>query len=175
MTELRWEVGEPPESFVDFCAGALPEVYGYLLARSGDPATAEDLTSATFEAAVSAVRRATVTDLSTGWLIVVARRRLIDHWRREERDARRLETFACDDVQTALDDWSDAVDPGVGMLALMRLGPHHRAALTLRYVDGLSVADVARELARGHDATEALLQRARRAFRRAYEEVRTHA
>jgi RNA polymerase sigma-70 factor (ECF subfamily) len=175
MTATRWEVGEPPEAFVDFCAGALPEVYGYLLARCRDRATAEDLTSATFEAAVSAVRRATVTDLSTGWLIVVARRRLIDHWRREERDARRLETFACDDVQTALDDWSDAVDPGVGMLALMRLGPHHRAALTLRYVDGLSVADVARELARGHDATEALLQRARRAFRRAYEEVRTHA
>ena len=64
MTALRWEVGEPPESFVDFCAGALPEVYGYLLARSGDPATAEDLTSATFEAAVSAVRRATVTGFS---------------------------------------------------------------------------------------------------------------
>jgi len=175
MTALRWEVGEPPESFVDFCAGALPEVYGYLLARSGDPATAEDLTSATFEAAVSAVRRATVTDLSTGWLIVVARRRLIDHWRREERDARRLEVFACREIDAAADERDDAIEPSIGMLALARLGPHHRAALTLRYVDGLSVAEVARELARGHDATEALLQRARRAFRLAYEEVRTHA
>jgi len=175
MTALRWEVGEPPESFVDFCAGALPEVYGYLLARSGDPATAEDLTSATFEAAVSAVRRATVTDLSTGWLIVVARRRLIDHWRREERDARRLEVFACREIDAAADEPDDAIEPSIGMLALARLGPHHRAALTLRYVDGLSVAEVARELARGHDATEALLQRARRAFRLAYEEVRTHA
>jgi RNA polymerase sigma-70 factor, ECF subfamily len=175
MTALRWEVGEPPEAFVAFCAAALPEVYGYLLARCGDRSTAEDLTSATFEAAVSAVRRATATNLSTGWLIVVARRRLIDHWRREERDAKRLEAFACGEVDLATDDWDDAIDPPVGMLALMRLGPHHRAALTLRYVDGLSVAEVARELARGHDATEALLQRARRAFRRAYEEVRTHA
>ena len=175
MTALRWEVGEPPEAFVDFCAGSLPEVYGYLLARCGDRATAEDLTSATFEAALSAVRRATVTDLSTGWLIVVARRRLIDHWRREERDARRLGALTCDEIDAGSDDWDDTIDPPVGMLALARLGPHHRAALTLRYVDGLSVAEVARELARGHDATEALLQRSRRAFRRAYEEVRTHA
>ena len=175
MTALRWEVGEPPEAFVDFCAGALPEVYGYLFARCGNRATAEDLTSATFEAAVSAVRRATVSTLSIGWLIVVARRRLIDHWRREERDARRLELFVCDEVDFAPEAWDDTIDPPVGMLALTRLGSHHRAALTLRYVDGLSVADVARELARGHDATEALLQRARRAFRAAYEEVRTHA
>src|SRR5215470_5471915 len=110
MTALRWEVGEPPEAFVDFCAGALPEVYGYLVARCGDRATAEDLTSATFEAAVSAVRRATVTDLSTGWLIVVARRRLIDHWRREERDAKRLEAFACDEIDTPGDGWNDTID-----------------------------------------------------------------
>jgi len=175
MTESRWQVGDPPEAFVDFCACALPEVYGYLVARCGDRATAEDLTSATFEAALSAVRRATVTDLSTGWLIVVARRRLIDHWRREERDARRLEAFGCDEIDAGCDDWDDTIEPPVGMIALARLGPHHRAALTLRYVDGLSVTEVARELARGHDATEALLQRARRAFRRAYEEVRTHA
>lgn len=33
---------------------ALPQVYGYLLARCGDRALAEDLTSETFLAAVSA-------------------------------------------------------------------------------------------------------------------------
>jgi RNA polymerase sigma-70 factor (ECF subfamily) len=44
----------------------------------------------------------------------------------------------------------------------------HRAALTLRYVDGLSVAEVARALGRTVHATEALLVRARAAFRRTY-------
>jgi RNA polymerase sigma-70 factor (ECF subfamily) len=51
---------------------------------------------------------------------------------------------------------------------LATLGPHHRAALTLRYLDGLPVAEVARLLDRTVHATEALLVRARSAFRRSY-------
>ena len=43
------------------------------------------------------------------------------------------------------------------------------SALTLRYLDGLSVPEVADELDRTVHATEALLVRARAAFRRAYE------
>ena len=52
---------------------------------------------------------------------------------------------------------------------LDRLGAHHRAALTLRYLDGLPVPEVARHLDRTLHATEALLVRARAAFRRIYE------
>jgi RNA polymerase sigma-70 factor (ECF subfamily) len=51
---------------------------------------------------------------------------------------------------------------------LARLGPHHRAALTLRYLDGLPVDAVAAQLGRTVHATEALLVRARQAFRRIY-------
>jgi RNA polymerase sigma-70 factor, ECF subfamily len=47
------------------------------------------------------------------------------------------------------------------------LGPHHRAALTLRYLDGLPVAE---HLGRTLHAAEALLVRARAAFRAAYED-----
>ena len=55
---------------------------------------------------------------------------------------------------------------------LDRLGAHHRAALTLRYLDGLPVPEVARHLDRTVHATEALLVRARAAFRRIYGERR---
>jgi RNA polymerase sigma-70 factor (ECF subfamily) len=37
--------------------GALPHVYGYLLARCGSATVAEDLTAETFLAAVAATRR----------------------------------------------------------------------------------------------------------------------
>jgi hypothetical protein len=49
-----------------------------------------------------------------------------------------------------------------------RLTGTHRAALALRYLDGLPVAQVARALDRTVTATEALLVRARAAFRRSY-------
>ena len=52
--------------------------------------------------------------------------------------------------------------------ALRPVSPVITGPLTLRYVDGLSVADVAREIARGYEATEALLHRARNALRQAY-------
>ena len=38
-----------------------------------------------------------------------------------------------------------------------------------RYLDGLSIPEMARELGRSRHATEALVVRARAAFRRAYE------
>jgi RNA polymerase sigma-70 factor (ECF subfamily) len=47
-----------------------------------------------------------------------------------------------------------------------------RAALTLRYLDGLPVAEVATHLGRSLRATETLLVRARAALRRVYQEER---
>jgi RNA polymerase sigma-70 factor (ECF subfamily) len=52
---------------------------------------------------------------------------------------------------------------------LARLAPQHRAALTLRYLDGLGVPEAASVLERTVAATEALLVRARREFRHVYE------
>jgi RNA polymerase sigma-70 factor (ECF subfamily) len=105
---------------------------------------------------------------------VVARRRLVDHWRRQEREDRsyRLADVVAVDADP---EWDAELDVRAVLAALEHVGAHHRAALTLRYLDGLAVAQVACELGRGLHATEALLQRARRALRRAYEEVRADA
>lgn len=146
---------------------ALPEVYGYVLARCGSTAVAEDLTGETFMAAVRAVQEASVESITMSWLIVVARRRLVDHWRRLERDQRRLRLLR-NEAEETTDPWDELVDLAAVRSALERVGPHHRAALTLRYLDGLSVPEVARVLERGVHAMEALLGRARTALRRAY-------
>jgi RNA polymerase sigma-70 factor (ECF subfamily) len=66
--------------------------------------------------------------------------------------------------------WEDGLlDAVTARAVLERLGPQHRLALTLRYLDGLPVPEVARLLDRTLHATEALLVRARAAFRRAYD------
>jgi RNA polymerase sigma-70 factor (ECF subfamily) len=151
---------------------ALPQVYGYLARRVNDPAVAEDLTGETFLAAVRAVRDQKVPDLTVAWLVTVARNKLVDHWRRMAREERNLR-LASDPDSDVVDDGMDArFDRLRTREVLDELGAHHRAALTLRYLDGLSVPEVAEYLDRTVHATEALLVRARNAFRVRYDEGR---
>lgn len=160
---------DPGMGLLDLYDSALPQVYGYLVSRCGDRALAEDLTAESFVAAVAALRKPEAPELSTAWLIGVARHKLVDHWRRVEREQRGWRLVYDDDADTE-DPWDDVLDEVRSRHALALVGPHHRAALTLRYLDGLPVAEVAECLGRSVHATEALLVRARRAFRRAYTE-----
>ena len=151
---------------------AVGEVYGYLHTRCRNREIAEDVTAEVFMAAVEAVRRDAVAKLSTGWLIGIARHKLVDHWRRRERDSRRIRAVADDPIGRRDDDpWDVHLDVLAARDTLEQLADPHRAALTLRYLDGLPVPAVADVLGRTVDATEALLVRARRAFRALYEEV----
>src|SRR3954451_21585952 len=89
---------------------ALPEVYGYLVARCPSATLAEDLTAETFLAAVAAVKHDRVPRLTTAWLITVARNKLVDHWRRLAREERSLTLVHAEDP--AVDEWDDVLDPG---------------------------------------------------------------
>jgi RNA polymerase sigma-70 factor (ECF subfamily) len=145
---------------------AMSEVYRYLRRRCDSAAVAEDLTSETFLAAAHAVRRGTVSELTVAWLVRVARNKLVDHWRRSERERRRLELVEIDEET---DPWEARLDAVVARETLATLAPHHRGVLTLRYLDDLAVPQIAECLDRTVGATEVLLVRARRAFRAAYE------
>jgi RNA polymerase sigma-70 factor (ECF subfamily) len=148
---------------------ALPHVFGYLLPRCGSAALAEDLTSETFLAAVNASRQGKLTEVSTAWLVGVARHKLVDHWRRLEREQRGL--AAADAVSADVDDpWDDWLDTEAAYAALACLPGPQRAALTLRYLDGLAVGEIAELLGRTLHGTETLLARSRAALRRQYEE-----
>lgn len=148
---------------------ALPQVYGYLLPRCGSVVVAEDLTAETFMAAVAGVKRGQVREVTVGWLIGVARHKLVDHWRRMGREQRGLAAVG-GDPEDADDPWDEVLDEQAALSALARLSLPQRLALTLRYLDGLSVSEVAEHLGRSVHATETLLVRARVALRRVYEE-----
>jgi RNA polymerase sigma-70 factor (ECF subfamily) len=167
MTEPRARP-DPALGLLELYDDALPHVYGYLLARCGDPSLAEDLTAESFLAAVHAARKPGLAEPSVPWLIGVARHKLADHWRRTEREQRGLRLLGSEPAPVD-DPWETAIDRIRARETLGLLGPHHRAALTLRYLDGLPVPEVASHLDRTVHATEALLVRARAAFRRSYE------
>ena len=158
---------EARRRLVELYDDAVGEVYGYLARRCESPAVAEELTSETFLAAADAVVRRPPPDLTIAWLIGIARHKLADHWRRREREERLL--VAVEAQPDPPDEtWDIELDRIVAHGVLAELGPHHRGALTLRYVDGLPVREVAAHLGRTEKATEVLLVRARAAFRDRY-------
>ena len=161
-------VAPPPDpGLLSLYDRVLPEVYGYLLARCGSRAVAEDLSAETFLAAVRAEADGN-GPTTAAWLIGTARHKLVDHWRRREREERSLQRLDGGTPATE-DPWDARLDALRAQQVLEELSPAHRAALVLRYLDDLPVPQVAALMQRTVHATEALLVRARQAFRRAYE------
>lgn len=155
---------------------ALPQVYAYLRGRCGSDAVAEELTSATFVQAAltwTGDRQPGTAELTIGWLITVARNKLIDHWRHMAVVDRSLVLIEGGRIE-AVDPWHDVLDRERAAQVLHEIAPHYRGVLTLRYFDDLSVPECAEILDRSVHATESLLARARNAFRSAYEETGGH-
>jgi RNA polymerase sigma-70 factor (ECF subfamily) len=160
------EVADQGAALLAMYDRALPQVFGYLRSRAGNEAVAEDLTAETFLAAVQAIHRDAIPNLTVAWLIGVARHKLVDYWRRQAREQRSVRLLPEEDDDR--DEVAERFERTRAREVLDELGAHHRAALTLRYLDGLSVPEVAHHLDRTVHATEALLVRARNAFRVAY-------
>ncbi|HTH06295.1 MAG TPA: RNA polymerase sigma factor [Ilumatobacteraceae bacterium] len=154
------------EAAREFFTHAIPDVYGYLLHRLRDRVVAEDLTSETMVAAIRGLGSSPTELPSLAWLIGIARHKLLDHWRREARDQRHLEMISANTSRTTFVD--DVPDAGRAQDALALLSANYRAVLTLRYVDQLSVAEVATLMQRSFHATEKLLVRARAELRDRY-------
>jgi RNA polymerase sigma-70 factor (ECF subfamily) len=156
-----------PRALLALYDEALPAVFGYFVRRCGDRGTAEDLTSETFLAAMDAARKPKPPDLSVPWLIGVARHKLADHYRRRH-DRFSVPVAEMPEPSDPDDTWDAHLDRLVAEQVLSRLPEQHRAVLVLRYLDDCSVSECAELIGRTVHATEALLVRARRAFRAQY-------
>src|SRR6478736_1321939 len=99
---------------------ALPSVYGYFVRRCADRATAEDLTSETFLAAMDAARKESPPPMTVPWLIGVARHKLADHYRRRHE---RLSVPVAEvpEQAEATDGWDAELDRIVAESVLARL------------------------------------------------------
>jgi len=148
---------------------ALPIVYGYFIRRCADRTIAEDLTSETFLAAMDAARKNDPPPIGVPWLIGVARHKLADHYRRRH-DRLTVPVAELPEPVGSVDTWDAELDRLVAESVLTRLSEPHRTVLALRYMDDRSVPECAELIGRTVHATEALLVRARRAFKQHYPE-----
>jgi RNA polymerase sigma-70 factor (ECF subfamily) len=163
-------LGLDARSFGAFYDDALPRIYGYFLHRCGGSVTvAEDLTQETFLAAVAELAKDRRVTAPTAWIGGIARHKLIDHYRREER-AERSVAAAWEAEQLGMElvveDTHEARERA--LVALSAVAASQRAALVLCYLDGFSVPEAARLLDKSLEAVESLLARGRQSFKRAY-------
>lgn len=147
---------------------ALPRVYGYLLARSGDPSLAEELTQQAMVRAVRARQSFRGDADPVTWICTIGRNLLIDEVRRGRRDRERASLVA-ERVVTGQSEWDHLETRNAVSAALDALPRDQRLALALQHLDGYAVREIAAALHRSESATESLLTRARDGFRRAYE------
>ncbi len=165
-------LGLDPDAFRAFFEEALPKVYGYLLHRCGGAVpVAEDLTQETFLAAVAELKKGRRPEAPIPWVYGIARHKLLDHYRREERAGRELALDPGAELEdTRFDEGGEAARERA-VAALAAVPASQRAALVLRYSDGFSVPEVAEALGRTVAAVNSLLERGRDGFRRAYVEA----
>lgn len=158
---------------------AVPRLYGYFIVRVGVRThIAEDLTQETLLAAVSGSSTPSPGTPLMAWLYGIARHKLLDHYRRIDRERHHVESsLDLDSIDIgpspplASLDFDNLYTREVIIAVLDHLPPRQRAALVIRYFDDCNVAITASLLGLTIHATESLLARARRAFRRHYLEL----
>ncbi|MFD3626729.1 ECF subfamily RNA polymerase sigma factor, BldN family [Streptomyces sp. NPDC058698] len=145
-------------------------VYRYIYYRVGGKATAEDLTSETFLRALRRIGTFTWQGRDFGaWLVTIARNLVADHFKSsrfrlevttgEMLDANEVERSPEDSVLESLSN-AALID------AVRRLNPQQRECVTLRFLNGLSVAETARVMGKNEGAIKTLQYRAVRTLAR---------
>lgn len=107
------------------------------------------------------------------WLCSIARHEIADYYRRK-----RIKTVVFSKLPFVERFVSRALQPDAAFLrreyelrvkqALGTLLPHYRKVLELKYMDGLSVKEISKQMGMSFKACESVLTRARRAFELAY-------
>ncbi len=152
----------------------LPSVWRYAFAQlHGDDNACRDVVSETFLAVIRNLAGGNMPTASVGaWLTGIARHKLVDARRVVLKHA----GLELPDVPAGNDDpvvTLEAADTRRLLARVMdQMDDVERTVLEWKYLDELSVFEIARRLKRTSKAVEALLYRARSSFRALYEKAR---
>jgi RNA polymerase sigma-70 factor (ECF subfamily) len=140
------------------------KIYSYIYRRTNSPALAEDLTAQVFLKMLEAIQNDKGWHSSfSGWLYRIAHNLVIDHYRRRDRrqyvsidDAPVLPATGYDPVETA----ELTLDAERLQAAIRRLTEEQAMVITLRFLEGYSINEVAVMLNKTDGAIKALQYRA---------------
>jgi RNA polymerase sigma-70 factor (ECF subfamily) len=145
-------------------------IYSYVYHRVGQAELAEDLTGQTFMRMLEAVGEGQAWHTSfSGWLYRIAHNLVVDHYRRNRRTDF-VEVEEATFVSSADDDPLHLVESRLERerlhSALQQLTEEQAQVITLRFLDELSITEVATIMEKSEGAIKALQYRAVLALRR---------
>jgi RNA polymerase sigma-70 factor, ECF subfamily len=150
------------ETFEALYRRHVQSVFRFALRAVGHRELAEDLTSEAFLALYRNMASVDPT-LLPGWLFTVVRNRARDHWRRQVVEQRYLHTLDADAAEApAFEHW---------ILESPGLKPVHRTCLMLRYVHGMTRAEIAAKTGLSDMQVKGCLQYALELLRKTYKKA----
>jgi RNA polymerase sigma-70 factor (ECF subfamily) len=161
------------EAFGQLYDAYMERIYRFVYFRVEDQQTAEDITSQVFLKAWSNLDRFSFSRTPyLAWLYTIAHNAVIDHYRT------RKVTTALDDVQLSQPDHSEAVENDIDLTtemqsvktALQALTDDQQKVLTLKFIEGMSNNEIARQLGKREGAIRALQMRGLQALAKQLEE-----
>ncbi|MFF4481198.1 ECF subfamily RNA polymerase sigma factor, BldN family [Streptomyces sp. NPDC001520] len=145
-------------------------VYRYIYYRVGGKATAEDLTSETFLRALRRIGTFTWQGRDFGaWLVTIARNLVADHFKssRFRLEVTTGEMLDANEVERSPEDSVlESLSNAALLQAVRKLNPQQQECVTLRFLQGLSVAETARVMGKNEGAIKTLQYRAVRTLAR---------
>ncbi|MGK5631366.1 ECF subfamily RNA polymerase sigma factor, BldN family [Streptomyces sp. URMC 123] len=171
MMELveRAQAGEA-EAFGRLYDQYADTVYRYIYYRVGGKATAEDLTSETFLRALRRIGTFTWQGRDFGaWLVTIARNLVADHFKssRFRLEVTTGEMLDANEVERSPEDSVlESLSNAALLEAVRKLNPQQQECVTLRFLQGLSVAETARVMGKNEGAIKTLQYRAVRTLAR---------
>jgi RNA polymerase sigma-70 factor (ECF subfamily) len=139
-------------------------VFRYVLFRVGDRELAEDVTSETFLRALRRIESVSYQGRDVGaWFVTIARNLVLDHVK-SSRFRLEVATAEVDDTRRVESGPEQQVlfkaTRSVLLDSVRQLGDDQRECIVLRFLQGLSVAETAKVMARNEGAVKALQHRA---------------
>jgi RNA polymerase sigma-70 factor (ECF subfamily) len=145
-----------PARFVEIYDRYVDRIYAFVGRRTGNRATAEDITSHVFEQALSTIGRFEWRGLPvSGWLFRIASNAVADYWRERSRSADEPAPDVPDPRELA------DIDRRIALYQeVERLPDLQRHVIRMRFVEEKSIREVAAALNRSEGAVKQLQLRA---------------